>query len=136
MTDADPTPGIARPPGTVIRVERGTGGARVFAAIGIAAVLLLAALPLFAGSGTTRLAGEMIYYLALAQLWNLLAGYAGLVSVGQQAYAARWGFTHCRRSSLPGRSPRPCRCRSRSSSSGCAAPSSPSAPGWSPKSAN
>ena len=33
-----------------------------------------------------RLIGEMAYYLALAQLWNLLAGYAGLVSVGQQAY--------------------------------------------------
>jgi branched-chain amino acid transport system permease protein len=28
----------------------------------------------------------MAYYLALAQLWNLLAGYAGLVSVGQQAF--------------------------------------------------
>ena len=92
MTDADPTPGIARPPGTVVRVERGTGGARVFAAIGTAAVLLLAALPLFAGSGTTRLAGEMIYYLALAQLWNLLAGYAGLVSVGQQAYVGLGGY--------------------------------------------
>jgi branched-chain amino acid transport system permease protein len=26
------------------------------------------------------------YYLALAQAWNLLAGYAGLVSVGQQAF--------------------------------------------------
>ena len=26
----------------------------------------------------------MFYYLALCQPWNLLAGYAGLVSVGQQ----------------------------------------------------
>jgi branched-chain amino acid transport system permease protein len=33
-----------------------------------------------------RLISEMAYYLALAQLWNLLAGYAGLVSVGQQAF--------------------------------------------------
>jgi branched-chain amino acid transport system permease protein len=33
-----------------------------------------------------RLIAEMAYFLALAQLWNLLAGYAGLVSVGQQAY--------------------------------------------------
>ena len=29
---------------------------------------------------------EFLYLLALAQLWNLLAGYAGLVSVGQQAW--------------------------------------------------
>ena len=29
---------------------------------------------------------EFFYLLALAQLWNLLAGYAGLISVGQQAW--------------------------------------------------
>ena len=39
-----------------------------------------------------RLIGEMAYYLALAQLWNLLAGYAGLVSVGQQAYVGLGGY--------------------------------------------
>jgi branched-chain amino acid transport system permease protein len=36
--------------------------------------------------------GEMAYYVALAQLWNLLAGYAGLVSVGQQAYVGVGGY--------------------------------------------
>lgn len=39
-----------------------------------------------------RLIGEMAYYLALAQLWNLLAGYAGLASVGQQAYVGLGGY--------------------------------------------
>jgi branched-chain amino acid transport system permease protein len=39
-----------------------------------------------------RLIAEMAYYLALAQLWNLLAGYAGLVSVGQQAYVGLGGY--------------------------------------------
>ena len=39
-----------------------------------------------------RLVGEMAYYVALAQLWNLLAGYAGLVSVGQQAYVGLGGY--------------------------------------------
>jgi len=34
----------------------------------------------------------MAYYVALAQLWNLLAGYAGLVSVGQQAYVGLGGY--------------------------------------------
>jgi branched-chain amino acid transport system permease protein len=33
-----------------------------------------------------RLLTEIYCYVALASLWNLLAGYAGLVSVGQQAY--------------------------------------------------
>ena len=43
-------------------------------------------------SGEMRLVAEMAYYLALAQLWNLLAGYAGLVSVGQQAYVGLGGY--------------------------------------------
>jgi branched-chain amino acid transport system permease protein len=39
-----------------------------------------------------RLVGEMAYYVALAHLWNLLAGYAGLVSVGQQAFVGLGGY--------------------------------------------
>jgi branched-chain amino acid transport system permease protein len=35
---------------------------------------------------------EFFYLLALAQLWNLLAGYAGLVSVGQQAWLGIGGY--------------------------------------------
>src|SRR5262249_58015420 len=33
-----------------------------------------------------RRLAEIYAYVRLASLWNLLAGYAGLVSVGQQAY--------------------------------------------------
>ena len=32
-------------------------------------------------------------YLALAQMWNLLAGYSGLVSLGQQAFVGFGGYT-------------------------------------------
>ena len=35
---------------------------------------------------------EIFAYVALASLWNLLAGYAGLVSVGQQAYVGLGGY--------------------------------------------
>ena len=35
---------------------------------------------------------EIAYYLALAQLWNLLAGHAGLVSIGQQAFLGLGGY--------------------------------------------
>src|SRR3954470_8827716 len=52
------------------------------------AVLLiaLAAAPYWGGRDDLRLLAEIYAYVALALLWNLLAGFAGLVSVGQQAY--------------------------------------------------
>jgi branched-chain amino acid transport system permease protein len=75
------------------RVERATHASRAFAALLIVGVVVLATLPYWGGSGTMRLVSEMAYYLALAQLWNLLAGYAGLVSVGQQAFVGVGGYT-------------------------------------------
>ncbi len=53
-----------------------------------AAVLVvgLAALPAFAGRALLQDLFFIFTMLALAQYWNLLAGYAGLVSVGQQAF--------------------------------------------------
>jgi branched-chain amino acid transport system permease protein len=74
------------------RVERATRASRAFAAVAAPALLALAALPWWADAGWMRLVGEMAYYVALAQLWNLLAGYAGLVSVGQQAYVGLGGY--------------------------------------------
>lgn len=41
---------------------------------------------------TMSLLIEFFYLLALSQLWNLLAGYAGLVSVGQQAWIGIGGY--------------------------------------------
>jgi branched-chain amino acid transport system permease protein len=69
-----------------VRVERATRASRIFAVLGLVLLAALVTLPWWGGAGEMRLIGEMAYYLALAQLWNLLAGYAGLVSVGQQAY--------------------------------------------------
>jgi branched-chain amino acid transport system permease protein len=69
-----------------VRVERGTRSSRAFAVASIVILGVLFSLPWWGGPGKMRLIAEMAYYLALAQLWNLLAGYAGLVSVGQQAY--------------------------------------------------
>ena len=69
-----------------VRVERATPASRVFALVAAPGLAALVALPWWGEPGDVRLIGEMAYYLALAQLWNLLAGYAELVSVGQQAY--------------------------------------------------
>ncbi|WP_407495684.1 branched-chain amino acid ABC transporter permease [Pseudooceanicola sp. MF1-13] len=52
----------------------------------------LASAPYWAGRSDLRLIGEIMSYLALAVLWNLLAGYAGLVSVGQQAFVGLGGY--------------------------------------------
>jgi len=55
-------------------------------------IAALTAGPLWADRGTMRLLVEVFYYLALAQLWNLLAGYSGLISVGQQAFVGLGGY--------------------------------------------
>ena len=49
-------------------------------------LVVLAAVPAWGGRDDLRLLTEIYAYVGLASLWNLLAGYAGLVSVGQQAY--------------------------------------------------
>ncbi len=74
-------------------VERATPASRAFAVVTVLGVAVLASLPWWAEAGTMRLVSEMAYYLALAQLWNLLAGYSGLVSVGQQTFIGLGGYT-------------------------------------------
>ncbi|MEL7345271.1 MAG: branched-chain amino acid ABC transporter permease [Pseudomonadota bacterium] len=60
--------------------------------IGGLALIVLAAAPWWAGRADMRLMGEIYLYLSLACLWNLMAGYAGLVSVGQQAFVGFGGY--------------------------------------------
>lgn len=55
-------------------------------------LVVLATAPVWADRITLRLLGEIFAYVALASLWNLLAGYAGLVSVGQQAFVGIGGY--------------------------------------------
>jgi branched-chain amino acid transport system permease protein len=52
----------------------------------IALVAVLAYLPYLVFSSTTNLLVDFLQLLIMASMWNLLAGYAGLVSVGQQAF--------------------------------------------------
>jgi branched-chain amino acid transport system permease protein len=68
------------------KVEHATRSSRIGMAAFALALLLLAAAPAWGGRDDLRLLAEIYAYVALASLWNLLAGYAGLVSVGQQAY--------------------------------------------------
>ncbi|AVW91079.1 branched-chain amino acid ABC transporter permease [Celeribacter baekdonensis] len=59
----------------------------------VAALIILAAAPWWASRSDIRLMGEFFSFLGLAVLWNLLAGYAGLLSVGQQAFVGIGGYT-------------------------------------------
>ncbi|KJS18027.1 MAG: ABC transporter permease [Hoeflea sp. BRH_c9] len=68
-------------------------------------VVVMAAAPWWAGRADLRLFGEIFLYMSLATLWNLLAGYAGLVSVGQQAYVGLGGYVFFAATMLWGMSP-------------------------------
>lgn len=55
--------------------------------------LVLVTIPLW-GSDYLLLLGLLFcLYVALAQMWNLLAGYSGLLSLGQQAFIGFGGYT-------------------------------------------
>ena len=70
------------------RIERATAASRIAMPVFAAIALLAVSMPWWAGRADMRLAGEFLYVLALAQTWNLLAGYGGLISMGQQAFVA------------------------------------------------
>jgi len=67
-------------------VTRATPESRIAALVALIVVAGLAAAPWWMERNSIRVAGEMLIYVGLASLWNLLAGYGGLVSVGQHAY--------------------------------------------------
>ncbi len=74
------------------RVERSTRTSWLGLMLALAGVAVLISLPWWGGEDDLRLIVEICYILALAQLWNLLAGFAGLVSVGQQAFVGLGGY--------------------------------------------
>lgn len=70
----------------VWQMRIGTRISRIAAVIGVAIVLALAALPAIASRNLIQDLIFVFTMLTLAQLWNALAGWGGLVSVGQQAF--------------------------------------------------
>ena len=73
-------------------VERSTRASRIGAVIGLLFLAAAISLPWWGERSTQRLFGEFLYVVALAQMWNLLAGYGGLLSVGQQAFVGIGGY--------------------------------------------
>ena len=69
-----------------ISVERWTTSSRMTLAAMMVAVGLLAAMPTIASAGVTDRMTALFIYVILAAMWNALAGFGGLVSVGQQVF--------------------------------------------------
>jgi branched-chain amino acid transport system permease protein len=72
--------------GSTMRVERWTAASIVSVAVVIAGIIVLAFGPLLFGANTVDKLTTLFIYVMLAAMWNALAGYGGLVSVGQQAF--------------------------------------------------
>lgn len=75
-----------------MRVETRTRAGLVTALAAIALVLLGLAAPAFVSRGVIQDLFFVLTMLTLAQFWNLLAGYGGLVSVGQQAFVGTGAY--------------------------------------------
>jgi branched-chain amino acid transport system permease protein len=69
-----------------VSVRRWTGASIATVCLLLGGQLLLAFGPLFMGAGLVDRLTTLFIYGILALMWNALAGYAGLVSVGQQAF--------------------------------------------------
>ena len=78
---------------TSFKVVRSTPASRIGSIIGLILLIVLVSFPNWGDRATIRLFVEIFYILALAQMWNLLAGFGGLVSVGQQAFIGLGGYT-------------------------------------------
>jgi branched-chain amino acid transport system permease protein len=75
---------VSAPP--AMKVERWTRGAALSLIVVAAAIVVLASGPLLFGANAIDKLTTLFIYVMLAVTWNALAGYGGLVSVGQQAF--------------------------------------------------
>lgn len=82
-----------RAPDDFIQVSRAVRSSRVSGIIGLVVVGVLFAMPYIVFSDVTDTLVNFFVLLVLASMWNLLAGFGGLVSIGQQAYVGIGAYT-------------------------------------------
>ncbi|MFJ1254223.1 branched-chain amino acid ABC transporter permease [Cupriavidus sp. CuC1] len=73
-------------------VQRATRASRVAVAGLLIVALAVASAPWWAGRDALRDFVQLASYLVFAMMWNLLAGYGGMVSIGQQAFFGIGGY--------------------------------------------
>jgi branched-chain amino acid transport system permease protein len=71
---------------SALRVTRTTAASRVALVAAVPVVVVLAVLPYLVVPNVTRLLVDLFTLVLLATMWNLLAGYGGMISVGQQGF--------------------------------------------------
>jgi len=59
----------------------------------VVALVLLISLPFWGGDYVVNIFTLILMYMAIGEMWNLLAGYAGLVSLGSQAFIGLGGYS-------------------------------------------
>jgi branched-chain amino acid transport system permease protein len=79
-------------PKPAFTIETADAASRISAVILCVALIAAVLLPVFASRDLIQNLIFLFYMMALAQCWNLLAGYAGLISVGQQAFVGLGGY--------------------------------------------
>ena len=62
-------------------------------AFAVVILIVLAALPLFGGTAWTYRLVDFFVLLALAQFWNMMLGYGGIISLGQQGFIGVGAYT-------------------------------------------
>lgn len=77
---------------TSATIRRAAPGQRPLIALGLLLLAALVLLPLTGDRAVLRVATEIACYLTLAMMWNLLAGYAGVMSIGQQLFVGLGGY--------------------------------------------
>lgn len=87
------------------RVQTATPTSRIFFGLMAIAIITALILPGFASRSLIKDLFAILTLLALAQCWNLLAGFGGLVSVGQQAFVGIGAYTLFASVSLAGLDP-------------------------------
>ena len=68
------------------QITRGNKLTKGFMIFSFFFIIFLITTPWWLGRADIRKITEFLYILSLAQMWNLLAGYGGLLSVGQQLF--------------------------------------------------
>ena len=93
MTEVRPGAGATRAPAAEPpKVRRGGTTARIGAGALLVVVAVLAYLPYMSSRGTQIDLVSLFALIVLGTMWNLLAGYGGMISVGQQAYIGIGGY--------------------------------------------
>lgn len=77
---------------TSFQVLRSTPGSQRVLAVGGALTVVAASFPWWGESSWMREFVEIACYFIFAMMWNLMAGYGGMVSIGQQAFFGLGGY--------------------------------------------